>query len=147
VEADATSFAKHLYYFAGIAQASAEIGLILNRQPVVCDKFVATMLAYSRAAGIRVDIPSPKLIIHPDFSFLLQVPVALRRERIASRGPTTPEQEAFVRMEVENNVAHHYSDLDLTVQDNSKNDVVETVAAIRHAIQSSPHALDRVVAR
>src|SRR5450755_4250245 len=81
VDAKATALARHLYYFAGIVQASFEIGTILRECPVVCDKYTATMLAYSRAAGVAVDAPSADIVLRPDFTFFLDVPDDLRHHR------------------------------------------------------------------
>lgn len=134
MEQEATPYARYLYYFAGIVQASAEIKLILARQSVVCDKFLATMLAYSRAGGIEVPAPPPSVVIEPDFVFLLYVPDEVRRQRIASRGPITAEQDAFFRMEVERRVMDFYQDLNARVHDNSEPYLSATVAAIRGVI-------------
>ncbi len=135
VELQATPYARYLYHFAGIVQASAEIKLMLTRQSVVCDKFLATMLAYSRAGGVRVLAPPPSLVIEPDFSFLLSVPDEVRRQRMASRGPITAEQDAFFIMEVERRVIEFYQDLNVRVHDNSESNLAATVDAIRGVIE------------
>jgi dTMP kinase len=136
IQEKATPIARHLYYLAGIVQASAEIAGILTRQPVVCDKFVATMVAYSRAAGIEVGMPSQDLVIQPDFAFVLEVPIALRLKRIASRSPITPEQEAFVHMEETCDVMRQYRGLSVMVQDNS-DAVTTSVARILQVMRCS----------
>ncbi|MBN9657089.1 MAG: AAA family ATPase [Acidobacteria bacterium] len=136
VEQKATPHARYLYYLAGIVQASAEIETILSHQPVVCDKFLATMVAYSRAAGIEVSIPPSSLVIEPDFSFLLVVPDDVRRQRIASRGVITAAEDAFFRMEVEQHVMDGYHNLKVHVLANCESGLAATVTHIRAAVES-----------
>lgn len=84
--------------------------------------------------GIEVPAPPPSVVIEPDFVFLLYVPDEVRRQRIASRGPITAEQDAFFRMEVERRVMDFYQDLNARVHDNSEPYLSATVAAIRGVI-------------
>lgn len=135
VEEQAAPYARYLYYFAGIVHASAEIRLILASQPVVCDKFLATMLAYSRASGMDVPTPPPSVVIEPDYTFLLHVPDEVRHRRMALRAPITAEQDAFFRMELERRVIEFYRDLNVRVHDNSEATLPATVAAIRSVIE------------
>jgi thymidylate kinase len=135
VEQEASPYARYLYCFAGIVQASAEIELLLARQSVVCDKFLATMLAYSRAGGVQAAAPPTSVVLQPDFSFLLSVPDEVRRQRIASRGYASAEQEAFLCMEIECHVIDFYRDLNVRVHDNSGLDISATVADIRSVIE------------
>ncbi len=133
VDAMATPFARYLYYYAGIVQASAEIVEALSQRPVVCDKFVATMLAYSRAAGVEVSTPSPEVIRAPDVSFLLEVQETVRMTRLNARGPITPEHASFLAMEQTCNVIMQYRQLNLVAVDNSEADVKASVGYIlRH---------------
>lgn len=135
VEQKATPLARHLFYFAGIAQASAEIEEILEHQPVVCDKYAATMLAYSRACGVSVEAPPRALVIEPDFAVLLEVPTSLRFERVEARGGVTPEHRDFMRMEVERDVSRFFAEMNLIKQDNSAKGVDVAVASIVRIIE------------
>ena len=132
VNLTAAPLARHLYYFAGIAQASDEIVEALGRGPVVCDKYVATMLAYSRAAGIEVADTYLKLIRPPDVAFYLNVDEPTRMARLAARGSITDEHAAFLAMERANNVVTQYRRLDLETIDNSQSDARASVESIKH---------------
>jgi thymidylate kinase len=131
VEKSATELARHLYYYAGIAQASAEISHLLKEGAVVCDKYVATMLAYSRAAGIHVDAPS-NLILQPDCAFLIDVPDDLRLQRLRLRGTIPEWHQAFLEAENTRPVADMYRRLGLITVDNTA-DVTDAISTIvRH---------------
>jgi thymidylate kinase len=132
VDSSCSPLARHLYYYAGIAQASTEIEFMLREQAVVCDKYLATMLAYSRAAGVRVDTPPAGLVLQPDFTFLLNVPDDVRLDRLTSRGPITRAHNDFLQMERDLKVVEQYQQLDLLTIDNSTPGVgfaVETITS------------------
>jgi thymidylate kinase len=130
VEQSATGLARHLYYYAGIAQASAEIGTILCESAVVCDKYVATMLAYSRAGGIAVETPGPDLILPPHCAFLLDVPRDLRLHRMSLRGDIPEWHRAFLEAERGLPLADLYRQPGLVTIDNSGADVSSAIRAI-----------------
>jgi thymidylate kinase len=119
VDSSASPLARHLYYYAGIAQASTEIGIMLREHAVVCDKYVATMLAYSRAAGVTADIPPAGLVLQPDFTFVLDVPDEVRLHRLASRGPLTRAHGDFLQMERDLRVVEQYQQPGVLTIDNS----------------------------
>ncbi len=130
VARQAGSFSQFLFDCAGIAQASIEIETALKTGPVVCDKYVATVLAYSRARGLCVDMPSGDRILDPDCSFLLDVSDQLRRQRIVGRGPITPAHEAFLQMEIEKDVFSKYRDMKLVTIDNNGAGVMGAVQVV-----------------
>jgi dTMP kinase len=119
IDRKASAFARHLYYYAGIAQASAEISVILDQHPVVCDKYLATMIAYSRAAGVTVETPPLGLILEPDFTFLLDVPEEVRLSRLAARGHISKTHAEFLSMERRLRVLEEYKRLAILIIDNS----------------------------
>jgi thymidylate kinase len=131
VEQSATELARHLYYYAGIAQASAEIGRLLKERAVVCDKYVATMLAYSRAAGIPVDAPS-NLILQPDYAFLIDVPDDLRLQRLRLRGSIPEWHQAFLEAENARLVTDMYRSLRVRTVDNTADVTVAISTIVRH---------------
>lgn len=140
-----TPMALHYYHYAGIVQTSAEIEAVLGEQPVVCDKYLATFLAYSRAQGIPVTLPSQDLVIRPDVTVLLRLPQEVRVHRIACRGPYTREVEDFVNMELAHDVMKHYLNQDPTVWDNSAPDVPASVASLFDIVQDAARRLGRVL--
>lgn len=118
VDAGATPLARYLYYLAGIAQASADIREILNRCPVVCDKYLPTVLAYSRAGGSASYVDCGDAILRPDFSFLLDVPDDVRWRRILERGPVSETHRAFLQMELDLKVIDQFRQMKLPTIDN-----------------------------
>ncbi|MBX7123276.1 MAG: hypothetical protein K1X42_14195 [Opitutaceae bacterium] len=130
IDRNANAFSRHLYYYAGVAQASAEIEPLLQYCPVVCDKYLATMLAYSRAQGISVEMPSVDLVVRPDFAFLLDANDALRRQRVEKRGRITHSHDAFLRMEIDRGVMTQFRKLDLPTIDNNGEGIAAAVQSI-----------------
>jgi dTMP kinase len=133
VDSSATPLARHLYYYAGIAQASADISVILRKRAVVCDKYFVTMMAYSRAAGVTVDTPPAGLILQPDVTFVLDVPDDVRHHRISLRGRITKAYRKFLEMERELMVVALYRQPGVVTVDNSMPGVTFAVGTIiRH---------------
>lgn len=133
VDRCATPLARHLYYYAGIAQASAEIGGILRERAVVCDKYLATMLAYSRASGIAVETPSSALIRYPDVTFVLDVPNDVRLHRMFLRDRVLETNRRFFKMERDLMVVDLFRQPDVVTIDNTMPDVnVAMGTIIRH---------------
>jgi len=140
VDRSAAPLARHLYYYAGIAQASEEIRVILRRRPVVCDKYVATMLAYSRAGGIIAETPAANLILQPDLAVLLDVPDEVRLCRISLRGRISRTHRAFLEMEKGLNVVALYRQPGVVTVDNRMPDATLTVDTIlRHLEDKQQH--------
>ena len=135
VDRNASPLARHLYYYAGIAQASFEIEIILREHAVICDKYVATMLAYSRAGGVTVDIPPAGLLLQPDFTFVLDVPDDVRLRRLASRGPITPLHREFLGMERDLRVAEQFQQPGVVKVDNSTTGLMSAVETIMSYMQ------------
>jgi thymidylate kinase len=135
VDGRGSSVARHLYYCAGIAQAAWDISETLKHRSVVCDKYLPTVLAYSRAGGLAAEPPGYDLL-QPSLSVLLEVPHQLRWSRIERRQPITPDHAAFLRMELERDVARHFDDLVAVRIDNSGPDPAYAVSAIMHALDN-----------
>ena len=130
VDSNASPLARHLYYYAGIAQASLEIATMRHEHAVVCDKYLATMLAYSRAAGVTVDTPPSGLVLQPDFTFVLEVPDAVRLRRLEALGTITPMHREFLKMETDLQVAQHFEQPGVLKIDNSMTGLVSALATI-----------------
>jgi thymidylate kinase len=141
VDAKASPLARHLYYYAAIAQASDDIALILKTKPVVCDKYFSTVVAYSRAFGVKVNVPPIYNIRLPDYTFLLIVPERLRHQRIARRGKVTSKHAAFLRMEIDLNVMKHFERLDLTAINNAAEGASKACDMILDCIIQKYHLL------
>lgn len=116
----AGSLSQFLFDCAGIAQASVEIATALKVGPVVCDKYLATVLAYSRARGLHLTFPGAEQLVMPDCSFLLDVDDSARLARVADRSPLSPRHRAFLKGEIETGVITHLRDLALVLVDNNR---------------------------
>lgn len=137
VERTASPLARHFYFYAGIAQASADISSLLQSRTVICDKYVVTMSAYSRAMGVTVEHPSAGMILQPDATFVLEVPDELRLERVALSGKATNKHRAFLRMERELDVASLLRQSGAVIVDNSAPDAQVAVAIILGHIRTT----------
>lgn len=135
IEADATPLARYLYYYAGIVQASAEIDVLLKKRSVVCDKYLATVLAYSRAFGANPAPATADLVVAPAASFFLDLPDELRMERITQRGRITREHRTFLEMELTYAVRLQFQRLGLVSIDNSGSDPATALATIMRHLQ------------
>jgi cytidylate kinase len=133
VDRRASPLARHLYYYAGIAQASTEIGLLLRESGVVCDKYVATMLAYSRAGGVAVQSPAAGLILQPDVVVVLDVADEVRLRRISRRGRITTAHRRFLETERQLRVADEFRQPGVVTVNNSLPGVTSAIQTIiRH---------------
>lgn len=140
IDGRTTSLVRHLYYCAGIAQASEEIGRQLDRSAVVCDKYLATVLAYSRAAGTPIEVPLHDLVVPPTFSFFIDTPDQIRWSRIRLRGIVSDDHERFLRMEVVQEVRQRFLALGLLNVDNSGASVQSAVEQICRHVQEAQSA-------
>lgn len=141
IEADATPLARYLYYYAGIVQASAEIEVLLKKRSVVCDKYLATVLAYSRAFGANPAPATADLVVAPAASFFLDLPDELRMERITQRERITREHRTFLEMELTYAVRLQFQRLGLVSIDNSGGDPATALATIMRHLQELEVAL------
>jgi dTMP kinase len=135
IEANATPLARYLYYYAGIAQASAEIEILLKTRTVVCDKYLATVLAYSRAFGANFASATADLVVAPSASFFLDLPDELRMERITGRERITRTHRTFLEMELTYVVRLQFQRLGLVSIDNSDSDPATALAKIMRHLQ------------
>lgn len=130
VEAGASPVAKYLYYCSGLAQAAWEIEAVLSERPVVCDKFTATLLAYSRANGIDDELAWFKGVVQPDIAFRLDVPTEVRLRRVIGRGDEVHAAKAYLAMEERLDVNSHWPHENIIAMDNGAEGVGGVVRAI-----------------
>lgn len=80
--------ASHFFfYLAGVAYASLEIRDLLEKAPVVCDRYLFTTLAYHSLLGFSVDVSVLGLdIAEPDIVILLTCDEPSRMRRLDRRG-------------------------------------------------------------
>lgn len=134
VDSMASPFARYLYYYAGIAQAAVEIQALLNQRSVVCDKYIVTMLAYSRASGLVVEAPGRDLLLRPNITFILVVPASLRMHRMSLRGripsPHFLSLEEFLPASLPSVDRHSI------MIDNTSSDILDTVKVMLLAVRA-----------
>ncbi|EKT4456797.1 dTMP kinase [Pseudomonas sp. TYF_15] len=88
VERQGSTEEKYAFYLHSLEAQQVEINALLERGPVICDRYIHSTIAYQwpEAKPLPVDIPEcfPSLA-RPDHSILLTVSREVSRERIARR--------------------------------------------------------------
>lgn len=143
VETNACPLSQHLYFCAGMVQASLEIDAALKERAVVCDKYFATLRAYSRGLGFAGLERLSEGATKADYTFLIQVSEETRRRRIAARGPITARHQEFLRIETSLEIDRHYRHLGLVAIDNSADDINLALAAVYQHLERSAPAVGR----
>ncbi len=86
-EACLTVQGRYLFYLATVAEASERIRGILERKPVVCDRYLLSTECYHRALGLNVELDYQQLgLVTPDATVLLTCSEAVRKARVDRRG-------------------------------------------------------------
>lgn len=85
--------ARCLFYLAGVLYAAGEIADLLRTRAVVCDRYIATTVAYHRLLGYSPSLAelAPHLRL-PDLTVVLTCDDATRRRRIDGRGWSANDQ-------------------------------------------------------
>jgi dTMP kinase len=89
--------AAQLFYLATVFDASGRVGRYIDAgQSVVLDRYFLSTQAYAafRGSSLRVD-GIGDLLRPPDLTVFLDVPLEVRRERLAARGTTTADRETL----------------------------------------------------
>lgn len=86
----ADNLSRFYFYLAGNFLASKEVSEILQKEDVVCDRYIYTTICYHIAFGNGVQIPGDLFcrIIMPTDSFLITCHEDARIKRIEARGMT-----------------------------------------------------------
>lgn len=123
IDKKADRLSRFLFYLAGVMQASSEISAILERKPVVCDRYFLTTLCFHRAIGLLVDIPDYvfNLLSKPDFTFLITCKGEVRKRRLLQRGLDYNDSEE-TRIRVDHIFLAEYRKHKLIEIDNSEDD-------------------------
>lgn len=88
IDKRADNLSRFLFYLSGIFYSSREIKKILEKKPVVCDRYVLTTLCYHRAIGTEINIPESffSQIFQPSHVFLVVCEEEKRIRRLVARG-------------------------------------------------------------
>jgi dTMP kinase len=83
--------ARFLFYLCSVAWASQDIKELIKNEPVICDRYIFSTLAYHKALGVDVSTASlNKLsILMPDISICLLAQSDKCSERLKKRGSTS----------------------------------------------------------
>lgn len=91
IDEKADLMSRFLFYLAGIAQSSAEIKQLCEKQHVVCDRYLDTTMCYHKAMGVPVDLlvcRPENFFSKPAATFLILCDQKERIKRLFKRGLT-----------------------------------------------------------
>ncbi len=97
IDAKGNNQARFAFYLSSVFYASEEIRSSLSCNPVVCDRYIFSTIAYHNALGVDLSyvclnkIP----ILFPDHCFYLYADEQVRRQRIDERKVYSPSDEAL----------------------------------------------------
>jgi len=97
VDAEMGAAAKFLYYLSGIQHLSEQLQNTLKSQSVVCDKYIYSVLAFTRVKEPSLELPQFISLLEPDLKLLITVPEAVRHQRIESRDGKKINQDKIIR--------------------------------------------------
>lgn len=82
---------RFIFYLASVFHATYEIRKLLSEQPVICDRYVWSTIAYHRALGVDLSyIKFERLpILLTDFSIYLWADERTYIQRLIHRGPSS----------------------------------------------------------
>jgi thymidylate kinase len=86
------SLSRFYFYLSSVCSAASEIGIILERKPVVCDRYIYSTYAYHFVMDPKLrQCKLPLSILMPDLAILLTVNEETRKLRLRQRGTPPPE--------------------------------------------------------
>jgi thymidylate kinase len=75
-----------LFFLSSVSHASQQIEDLLIHTPVVCDRYIASTIAYQVAMDKRLlEITDTVSVLQPDFTFYLYADESVRRLRLTER--------------------------------------------------------------
>jgi dTMP kinase len=126
---------RFLFYLFSVLEASDRIKRLLRSRDVVCDRYIASTIAYHRTLdpALRDIALDWKSILAPDFEFLLEVDNDEHVKRLTCRAARCDgllEQDiSFLRK-----VKEEFRQLNLEIVDTTDRSVKEVVNSILHRI-------------
>jgi len=86
IDHNAAPLARFLFYLSSVAFASREIESLVQKSPVVCDRYIWSTLAYHVEMDPNMPfLEVPSSILKPHYAFLLVADEGVRNERIQRR--------------------------------------------------------------
>ena len=87
VDKHATPIERYCFYRTATQYDSSQIGQLLEKTSVVCDRYIASTVAYHIAMDARIRVIYGVVgLLKPDFAFLLGARSDVRDKRILERG-------------------------------------------------------------
>lgn len=115
--------ARYLFYLSSVIAASRQIAELLKETSVVCDRYIYTTTCWHKAMGVKInvdDLIQQKVILKPDFSFLITCDYHERMRRMEKRGISH-----YDRVEISSGVEEiflkNYQKCGMTILDNTAN--------------------------
>lgn len=122
---------RFLYYLSSVAHASSEILQLLDRSPVVCDRYIYSTVAYHVCMEdtLRRWLPVG-VFLKPDLSVLLTADQPTRIARLAARGPNGFDAQVESNHEFLAKVQDEFLKFDFCLVDTSRVSIDEVVAKV-----------------
>lgn len=128
---------RFLFYLCSVAHASESIRGFLQTRHVVCDRYIASTVAYHRSLGLSLTWDFDQLnLVQPHFTFFLQVTDEKeRRRRIAARHKTTAADSLLEDPNVRTQLIKEFRKFSMIEVDTCSLTVDEVVSRIREQIR------------
>ncbi|MCU1265695.1 MAG: hypothetical protein JWM21_2013 [Acidobacteria bacterium] len=140
IDTNADEYARFYFYLSAVAFASTEIRRLRVLQPVVCDRYVFSTLAYHAAMNERFrGYTIPTTLLGPDKTFLLIADESERLKRLTERGAEISRHDSALecnRLYLAS-VQREFCSFDLNVIDTTTLDADTTVERIISLIDVS----------
>jgi dTMP kinase len=134
---------RFLYYLAGVLHASDIARKVRRSKPVVCDRYLASTIAYHKALGLSWNLAAEDIpFLNPDITFQLTVEdEAVRLRRLSSRNGTSKSDLLFQDPALARKLGEQYQKFEMTKLDTTSlhaNEVVEIALARVFELMSGP---------
>jgi len=135
IDAHATPIERYCFYRLATQFDSSQIAEMLEKGPVVCDRYIASTAAYHFAMDARIrNIHTIEGILQPDYSFLLGTRPKIRDKRLRERTTTCSDVKIERDSAFLNRVAEIFMSFGLIYMDTSDTTEEETASMIRHIV-------------
>lgn len=127
---------RFLFYLCSVTHASESVRKFLQSGHVVCDRYVASTIAYHRSLGLSLAWDFDELnLVQPHFTFFLQITnEAERRRRISSRGRITAADSLLEDTKLRKRLVKEFHKFSMIEVDTTYLTVDEVVSTIRQHI-------------
>lgn len=127
--------ARYCFYHLATQHDSNEIRRLLETTSVVCDRYIASTMAYHVALDDRIlSIHDDMRLLKPDFSFLLGVDTETRDRRIRERTDVLSDTKLEADSAFLDKVSEVFNSLDLISIDTRDISPAEVAAKIKEVI-------------